>query len=358
MKVLPPMLYFFASIVIFSSTEDNSLANAFVQKTLPAVPVSGIAPIGTGHSGLACGSTINLIRYQAASVTSSMRGLSPSARMFAEVNRFLLENDADVVALSKKDIHQDVGLSLPPLKSTESTSIIALGKRVLNGILLAPAMLTAPLYAIGFGVFGYSKMWAFSEWIYSFSNSSESWVHDHFSRMQKYLLSDKTIASKKKSWSYRIHPTFAGLSLISTAVLAFVDHSKIDKIISRKWLLVANTCICFASALSARALENTMLGNASAKKWNSIQGNLSMFFAALTLSSGWLGNLMIHLNWSILFAGGFLERMYVLCILPQFKINKRSEYIKYYSPQIPVATLGSLPLGIATYFMFGSILPM
>ena len=100
-----------------------------------------------------------------------------------------------------------------------------------------------------------------------------------------------------------------------------------------------------------------MLGDANANTWISVQGNLSMVFAALAVSPGWFGNIMVHLNWSILFAGGFLERMYGLCILSQFSNmqGNRKKYLKYYSPQIKVATLGSIPLGIATYFMFNRI---
>lgn len=313
---------------------------------MPAVPVSTITT-GTSAAAAAAelshGSTSNPIAYQRAS-TLRMRRLS--SRMFSDINGARsLEKDADFNTVSS-----------PSSLNEKSTSNTVLGKKILNGFLLTPVILISPLYAIGFGVLGHDTMWAFSKWIYTFANSSESCVNDHFSRMQRFLATGTSLASQK-SRSYRIHPTFAGLSLISTAILAFVDPSNINKIISRKWLLVANTCICFISALSARALENTMLGNASTKKWNSIQGNLSIFFAALALSSSWLGNLMVHLNWAILFCGGFLERTYGLCVLSQFRINDRSTYIKYYSPMITVATIGSIPLGIATYFIFGSILP-
>lgn len=238
----------------------------------------------------------------------------------------------------------------------EMPSMKVAWRRVCTGLFLLPAIMMAPFYGIGFGVVGHKKMWVFSEWLYSFCNSGESWLHQHFSHMEKFLASGKMIAMKK-SRNYRIHPTFAGLSLISTAVLAFVDPSKVNTIICRKCLLVANAIICFVSALSARALQPTMFGNLNAKRWNLIQGNLTMIFAALALSPSWLGNIMIHLNWSSLFVGGMLERLYVLCILSQFKINHRMTYVKMYSPIFQVATLGSIPIGIATFIMFGSILP-
>ena len=94
--------------------------------------------------------------------------------------------------------------------ANESATIItspsvARGKKVLNGALLAPAMITAPLYGIGFGVLGHNKMWAFSKWIYSFTNSNESWVHDHFDSMQKFLKTGRNLASEK-SRSYSFTP--------------------------------------------------------------------------------------------------------------------------------------------------------
>jgi hypothetical protein len=226
-----------------------------------------------------------------------------------------------------------------------------LREKVVNGAIVAPSIITAPLYAIGFGIFGHKKMWVFSKWMYGKAKPHESYVNNHFDRMQKFLTSGTALATQK-SRDYKIHPTFAGVSLISTSVLAFfTSPSKINTIIPHRWLLVANTCICFVSALSARGLRKTMLGNANAKKWNAIQGNLSMIFSALALSPGFLGNLMVHLNWSLLFASGVLERFYVLCIMSQLNITTdRKTFFEYYSPQFKVATVASIPLGMVTFY--------
>lgn len=143
---------------------------------------------------------------------------------------------------------------------------------------------------------------------------------DNASRWYLVILECLLNIKSNKSRHYRIHPTYAGLSF-PTAVLIFSHHSNIDKVISRNLLLIGNAWICFISALSARALENTMLGNASAKKWGGIQGNLSMLFAVLVLPSFWFWNLVVHLNWSILFVNTLPRRMYVLCSWSQFSIK-------------------------------------
>lgn len=78
-----------------------------------------------------------------------------------------------------------------------------------------------------------------------------------------------------------------------------------------------------------------------------------MLYAALSLCPGKLGRLMVHLNWAVLFAGGAIERFYVLCVMSQLNIPDRKSYLKYYSPQIKAATLGGIPLGLASFFFFG-----
>ena len=88
------------------------------------------------------------------------------------------------------------------------------------------------------------------------------------------------------------------------------------------------------------------------KKWISVQGNVSVLYAALAFLPGRPGRVMVHLNWAILFAGGVIERFYVLCIMSQLHIPDRKTYLNYYSPQIKAATLGGMPLGLVTYFMF------
>ena len=248
---------------------------------------------------------------------------------------------------------KDANLRLSTTHTAQITKK-SMWEKVYHGSVLTPAIIIAPLYAIGFGVLGYKTMWRISERIYKTSKPTERYLHDHFDRMQTYLATERRQAGQKAR-SYRIHPTFAGLSLISTSILAFVSDSKINMVIPQQsWLLYANTFICFVSALSAIPLTNTMMGNAHCKKWNTIQGKCSMVFAALTLCPGILGKLMIHLTWSVIFVGGALQRLYVLCILSQIDVPDRKTYIKYYSPQIKIATLGSIPLGMVTYLLFGT----
>ena len=212
-------------------------------------------------------------------------------------------------------------------------------------------IVTAPLYALGFGLIGYNKMWRISKTIYGISRPSESILHDHFDRMQKFLaLGTKEAALKSKA--YRIHPTFAGLSLISTWLLAFVNPLKIESFLPFNVLLKANAIICIISALAARPLTKIMMGNPNSKKWIVIQGNISMLYAALAVIPGAFGRLMIHLNWAILFAGGVLERLYVLSFLSQVGATERKTYYNWYSPQIKVATLFSVPLAIASFMIF------
>ena len=113
-------------------------------------------------------------------------------------------------------------------------------------------------------------------------------------------------------------------------------------------------CICFTSALSAKFLEDGMFGHHNTtRRWVSVQGILSVFFAALSLSPGSLGCLMVHLNWSLMFSAGVLERFYVLCVMSQFDVPDRNTYREYYSPQFKMATIASIPLGLATYVTFG-----
>eukprot|EP00578_Thalassiosira_sp_NH16_P013242 CAMPEP_0181125848 /NCGR_PEP_ID=MMETSP1071-20121207/27283_1 /TAXON_ID=35127 /ORGANISM="Thalassiosira sp., Strain NH16" /LENGTH=244 /DNA_ID=CAMNT_0023211347 /DNA_START=114 /DNA_END=845 /DNA_ORIENTATION=+ len=176
------------------------------------------------------------------------------------------------------------------------------GTRILNGALVAPAMLSLPLYGIGFGLFGSKVMWAFSDCVYKCSRPCEGHLHRHFGNMQKSLfLKKKTRIAK--SWGYRLHPTFAVLSLITTALSAFrqdMFHSSQSVGIflpSYEGLVALNMSICFISMIAAKPLINTMFGNSSAKRWTSIQGNLTMLFAALTACPGSLGRLMVHINW-------------------------------------------------------------
>lgn len=243
-------------------------------------------------------------------------------------------------------------------KKTDTTpgkNISYYGRKILNGALVAPAMLTAPLYGIGFGLFGYKHTWAFSERIYRLSKPSEGHLHLHFRRMQRYMTQQKKQAVAK-SWGYRVHPTFAGLSLITTALLAFKQGmfttSGGNLLTSYEGFRALNIFVCFVSVIAAKPLEITMFGNSSAKRWNGIQGNLSMLFVALTTCPGPLGRLMAHFNWSILFCGGFLERVYVLCVLSQLGASQKKKYIELYSPQIKIATLASIPLGVLTFLVF------
>lgn len=223
-------------------------------------------------------------------------------------------------------------------------------KKVLTGFILAPTLLITPFYGIGFMAFGPDKMWNFSEWIYSFAKSSEVWLFDTFRRTLRFL-SSGTQRAQKAAWAYRIHPLFAGISLISTAILSFADAAKYQHVISRRGLLIANAFICFISATSGKELASTMMGATHAKKWIKIQANTCIAFATLAISPSLVGSIMVYLNWSLLFAVGVLERLYVLCILSQFRIQDRKEYTRRYSPQFKVACLASIPLGIITFWL-------
>lgn len=225
-------------------------------------------------------------------------------------------------------------------------------RKIIDGLKVAPAVATLPLYGVGFGIIGPKHMWKFSKWIYGLSSPSDNVLHTHFDRIAAYLYSEKKIASKKLI-SYKLHPLFAGLSLISTALLAFGHSLSCINILSYRKLLFVNMIICFISAVAAFPLHKLMLGNLNAKKWILIQGKASMMFAALSLTPGAIGRLMVHLNWAVLFAGGALERIYVLCIMSQLKISDRKTYLAYYSPQIKAATLGGIALGLASYKFFG-----
>jgi len=228
-----------------------------------------------------------------------------------------------------------------------------LANKVIDGLRVAPSIVALPLYGLGFGIFGPKLMWKFSKWLYSKTNPSDDVLHaQHFDRVAAYLYSGKETAPKKLV-SYKVHPLFAGLSLISTAVLAFVDESSgIMKAIPYNRLLLVNMMICFVSAIAAFPLQGIMLGNLNAKKWILIQGKTSMLYSALSLCPGKLGRLMVHLNWATLFAGGAIERFYVLCVMSQLKIPDKKSYLKYYSPQFKAATLGAIPLGLVSFFFF------
>ena len=93
-----------------------------------------------------------------------------------------------------------------------------LARKVADGLKVAPSIVTLPLYSVGFGIIGPKHMWKFSKWIYGLSNPSDEVLNAHFDRVAAYLYSGKEIASRKLV-SYKVHPLFAGLSLISTAVL-------------------------------------------------------------------------------------------------------------------------------------------
>eukprot|EP00984_Skeletonema_dohrnii_P006064 scaffold2143_cov79-Skeletonema_dohrnii-CCMP3373.AAC.1 len=87
-------------------------------------------------------------------------------------------------------------------------------QKVIHGSMAGLVIFTAPFYALGFGLIGYKNMWRISNVIYGISRPSESILHDHFDRMQKFLATG-TKEAALKSKAYMIHPTFAGLSLIS-----------------------------------------------------------------------------------------------------------------------------------------------
>lgn len=231
--------------------------------------------------------------------------------------------------------------------------IKSITKRIKDGFKVAPYVATLPLYGVGFGIFGPEKMWSLSNWIYGQTNPSEHFLRDHLGRITKYIYSGRDLASKKLLLCYKIHPLFAGLSLISTAVLAFAKRSIVVEAVSYNRLLFINMIICFISTIAAFPLQENMMGSPHAKKWLFTQGKAFMSFATLTLCPGQFGRFMVHLTWAILFAAGVMERFYVLCILSQLNIPEKKSYVKYYSPQFKVSTLGSLPLGIFSFVLFG-----
>jgi len=138
--------------------------------------------------------------------------------------------------------------------------------------------------------------------------------------------------------------------MISTALLAFVDRASYCKFLTYQQLLLLNTIICFVSALAAFPLSKLMIGNLHAKKWIVIQGKLSILYAALAFCPGTVGRVMVHLNWALLFASGAIERIWILCIMTQLDIPDRKTFLKFYSPQMKVAAIGGIPLGLVTYF--------
>lgn len=255
---------------------------------------------------------------------------------------------------SGTDIHRIHGSEQRPVSINNGEKITQKQKttkqKIIHGSVAGLVIFTAPLYALGFGLFGYRRMWRISKAIYGISKPSENFLHDHFDKMQKFLAT-RTKEAAVKSRAYRTHPTFAGLSLISTVLLAFVDPLKIEAFIPFHLLLKINAFVCIVSALAARSLTTTMMGSLDTKKWNFIQGYLSIVSAVLALIPGTFGRLMIHLNWATIFAGGVLERLYVLSVLSQVGATERKAYINWYSPQIKIATLGSIPIAIAS-FMF------
>ena len=286
----------------------------------------------------------------------SANGFSPSrGRYPARPTPFVTNNRINHFVISSGgitppeiDTSRQLKNTLVAGESTEPVSKQMVPKKVLRGCMLAPILVITPLYGIGFIIFGHENMWTFSEWVYSFAQSRENWLFDTFRRSSRFM-SSGTSRARKTAWSYKIHPLFAGISLMSTAVLAFVDTTNYPSIISRKGLLIANASICFISALSGKYLVASMLGDRHAKKWNIIQGNTSIAFSVLATSPSVLGNIMVYLNWSLLFTVGVLERLYVLCILSQFSIQDRKEYMRRYNPQMKVAMLGSIPFGILTF---------
>lgn len=229
--------------------------------------------------------------------------------------------------------------------------------KVLDSLLVAPVMATVPLYGISF-ILGHKRMWQFSERIYRFTRpSTKNHLHGvHFTKMQR-LLDSGTAYANQKARAYLLHPLFAGLSLISTPALAFFNESRfIRDALSPLLLLILNTFICTMSARYGKILISTMNGNSNAKKWTGVQCNATVLYAALSILSlssmrsiNVMGNLCIHLNFSLLFCAGVLERFYVLLVMSQFGIQDRKLYTRHYSRMFKVATFGSIPLGVATF---------
>ncbi|GFH56076.1 predicted protein [Chaetoceros tenuissimus] len=287
--------------------------------------------------------SLNLQLLFISNVSRSIHAFTPSN--FGVQSRPLIKNKVLSSAVPNSNVDEAI------VWQDENNSKSAT-KRIIDGFKVAPYIATLPLYGLGFGIFGPKQMWSLSKWIYGQANSSEQFLHAHFGRITKYIYSDKDCAQRRLV-SYKIHPLFASLSLMSTALLAFAKGSSAVKVVSYNRLLIINMINCFISTIAAIPLLETMMGSPHAKKWLLIQGKAFMSFAALALCPGQFGRLMVHMNWSILFAAGAIERFYVLCILSQLHISDRKSYVKYYSPQFEVTTLGSLPLGILSFILFG-----
>ena len=90
------------------------------------------------------------------------------------------------------------------------------------------------------------------------------------------------------------------------------------------------------------------------KKGIRIQLDCTVATAILTLLPGSIGRFMVHQNWSAIFSGGALERIYVLSILSQLPgVDKKRTFDNMYSPIVKVVTLFGIPLGIFTRIFFG-----
>lgn len=217
--------------------------------------------------------------------------------------------------------------------------------KIMRGTKVLPLSLLIPFYGVCFGLVGHAPMWAFSEFVYSLANPKERFLFESFDT-QKRMLAKKNARALKMSRCYRIHPAFAGISLLTSTLLVFSNKK------TSITLLLANAISCSVSAWSSEALIPTMMGNASAKRWTRHQLNISAVTAILAIllpATANLTKLFIYWNWSLLFCAGVLERIYVLCILSQFQLPDRTTYIKYYSPQFKCATLASVPLGVVTF---------
>lgn len=210
-------------------------------------------------------------------------------------------------------------------------------QKLVHGTAVAPLILTAPLYGIGFGLLGHHRMWWISKKIYGCARPTELHLHTHFDKLQRYLASGLDDA-KAKSRSYRIHPTFGGLSIVSTALLAFADRWTIEQAIGYRSLVELNAVICVVSSLASFPLASTMMGDRSSRKWIKIQGWLSVVFAVVNLVPGTTGRISAHLNWALIFSTGVLERLYVLSFLSQFGARNKKEYLQRYSPHFKIAT--------------------
>ena len=226
--------------------------------------------------------------------------------------------------------------------------------KIKDGLKVAPFIATLPLYGLGFGILSPKVMWKYSEWVYAIaeSPSSDNFLYDHFHRLEAFFDSKRKIALSMLN-SYKIHPFFASLSLISTAVLSFVDRSRITNLMKYESLIFINMAICFISAMAAFPLHKIMIGTLHAKKWIKVQAKLSVLYTTLSWYPGTFGRIMIHLNWALLFTTSAIERLYVLCITSQMNIPDRKTFMKHYSPQFKTASLAAIPFGLFTFLFFG-----